>query len=1623
MKKILGGLLSTCMLVSLGQLATAAAPPMSAYTAYPPFINQTAPPLVMLAMSKDQKMFFKAYNDIMDLDSDGSIDTTYKDTINYYGYFDSNKCYSYNSGSNRFEPAAAGTGANLHFCDGTKWSGNFMNWATMARIDVVRKVLYGGLRVVDTGGAGATTVLQRTVLPQDNHSWVKAYNGPNIGQLTPNAWASISVCNFNSSGTSTTLPVVWVMNGYFPYAASTEVRQCTNQFNGGPALVADYNYRAQVQVCVTGMLEANCERYFNSGTSIVTHKPVGLIQRQGLNTQGTDDQSDDTILMKFAMMTGSHAKNFTGGVLRSNVVDVNNEINVSDGTIKAATSKIIKNIDNFRMLGYNYATGYYNLGGNEGTCTTSTPTDGACKSWGNPIAEVLYEAIRYVQGLTSPTSQYQASPADHTGSPLTVEGSWVDPYTVCPYCSKPYVLLFSDAFPTFDSDHLPGSYWPSAISTSSTPSVQTLIANSGINALEGIGNVFIGQSLGTYDKACTSKAGNFASIRGLCIEDPNKFGSYYSAGLAWYAKTTDLRGPLGLDATNSVKQSITTYSVAMSTPFPVLEFMVGTNKVQLVPIFHDGCPAATGWAGCTSVGQYGDDTKGSLADFKYCDNDADWTTEQGAPNNFTSCFDILWDDSEYGQDFDLDIRYRIYVKTTGTDITVRTKGLYSNSGHTNYAGFFITGVSGTGDYLEIRCGGGLAGGTDCDVASTGNETAVTTRTFTPAGAPAQFLKDPLWYAAKYGGFTDKDGNNQPNLPEEWDQDANGLPDTYFYAANPLQLESKLAAAFASILNQASSGTAASVLASSFTGDGSTYQSFFFPTQFEGTREIKWTGYLQSLFVDAYGNFREDTNQDGKLTYAQDDIVVTRFDVASSQTKVDRYKDIAPADGVADTTVPYQTVNLIDLKTIWEAGKALAKTTSASRNIWTWIDVDGDGSVDSSEFIPFTTAKAPELKPFLRADPTGLYTSSNLIDFIRGTHINGLRDRRLTVDGTLEVWKLGDPIYSTAVIVGAPSARFDIIYGDAGYAQFYKMYRTRRQIAYMGANDGMLHAFDGGFYHISNGTHNGCFTLNPTDDCNTQTSVALGKEKWAFIPQELLPHLRWLAQPDYTHVYYVDLKPRTVDVRVFCEPAGSATPPGCVAGQTGVSHPGGWGTVILGGFRMGGSCKNCSATQGAPMTYTADFDNNPGTSDTERSFYSAYFALDVTDPDSPPKLLWTFTDDNLGFSTSIPSVARVLPSTDPKNSSANEKWFALFGSGPTNYDAGSSQPSRLYAVDMATGNLETVFSVGSWNAFMGDIVTVDYNLDFRVDVAYMGRVLTNTSPNWGKLYRLTTDCLAATGPTGSCPTTSDQWGIDQSGNRIPTEVLATFTDAGGATRTLGPPPFAPSVVMDDSYKMWLFMGTGRYFSNADKTDNSPQYLVGVKDSVLTGGCTQSSSSNCHNDDLADVTGVTVCAVGIGSCTTANQVSGITGVSTYSSLIALVKSKEGFVRILPTGERTTARSTVFGGIAFFPVFVPNSDICVASGTGYLYALYYLTGGPYSTPIAGTTAAGANQNINDKLGGAQGVGAQASVQVIKSGTGGSEKTKVCQTTSTGAQACGTTTPAQSTTSRYIAWINQRD
>ena len=154
-------------------------------------VSNSAMPRVMLAMSRDHQLYIKAYTDYSDLDKDGILDTTYNDSVDYYGYFDSNKCYTYSS--NMFQPSTLATGNHSHQCS-SQWSGNFLNWATMTRMDIIRKVLYGGYRYLDT----TATILERTLIPYDVHSFAKVFSTATTAQMqqvTPYAQTTISICN------------------------------------------------------------------------------------------------------------------------------------------------------------------------------------------------------------------------------------------------------------------------------------------------------------------------------------------------------------------------------------------------------------------------------------------------------------------------------------------------------------------------------------------------------------------------------------------------------------------------------------------------------------------------------------------------------------------------------------------------------------------------------------------------------------------------------------------------------------------------------------------------------------------------------------------------------------------------------------------------------------------------------------------------------------------------------------------------------------------------------------------------------------------------------------------------------------------------------------------------------------------------------------------------------------------------------------------------------------------------------------------------------------------------------------------------------------------------------------
>ena len=229
-------------------------------------------------------------------------------------------------------------------------------------------------------------------------------------------------------------------------------------------------------------------------------------------------------------------------------------------------------------------------------------------------------------------------------------------------------------------------------------------------------------------------------------------------------------------------------------------------------------------------------------------------------------FRINFEDVEQGADHDMDAIVFYEYQVVGDTVTVTVDSEYAAGSIIQHMGYIISGTTADGTYLVVRDVDTAEGsdvnyyldtpqhvGADLPLTSTVSFTVGTT-------TGASLLQNPLWYAAKWGGFEDINNNNLPDDPNEWDKDNDGVPDNYFYVQNPLRLEEQLNKSFSAILRKAASGSAVSVLATKGEGEGTLIQAYFKPkiTDETGLHDITWAGYLQCLWVDAYGNIREDT---------------------------------------------------------------------------------------------------------------------------------------------------------------------------------------------------------------------------------------------------------------------------------------------------------------------------------------------------------------------------------------------------------------------------------------------------------------------------------------------------------------------------------------------------------------------------------------------------------------------------------------------------------------------------------------------------------------------------------------------------------------------------------------------
>lgn len=695
--------------------------------------------------------------------------------------------------------------------------------------------------------------------------------------------------------------------------------------------------------------------------------------------------------------------------------------------------------------------------------------------------------------------------------------------------------------------------------------------------------------------------------------------------------------------------------------------------------------------------------------------------------------------------------------------------------------------------------------------------------------------------AKDGGFDDKNGDNIPQ-PEEYDEDGDSIPDHYYDAKDGHDIEEAIMKIIMDIMAKVSSSSGVSVITTGTKAGGTTVQAQFYPRRgFPTGEDLEWIGTCHSLWLDPFGWLREDNVADATLHLQNDYVITMEWDAGEANVMITRYKDVY---GNGDSLVPVDTVPVEELMPVWDAGKWLWDHSSNDRTIWTFVNGNKED---------FVRSNASLLRPYL-----GVATDSSadtIIQYIRGTDFTGLRAR--TADN--KVWKLGDVISSGAVAVQSAIERYDFIYGDESYIAYYDSCKHRRQAVYVGANDGMLHCFNGGIPVELPGKLTP-LKLDPA-------GYDLGEELWAYIPYNLLPHLRWLQNPLYCHVYYVDLKTYVTDARIF-------TP-------NPVLHPEGWGTILIGGMRLGG------------MKIVNEVD----------TCYSAYFAMDVTDP-LDPVLMWEFTDPNIGdigLTACYSTVAKV-----------DSTWYLVFGSGPHTCGGESSQNAKVYVLDLKTGNVLKTWTLPDPQSFVTNIFAADWGMDYSVDRIYFGDCYPTGGGSWGgKIYRILTGDSLGNNPDPD----PNQWKL--------TEVF----DMGRSITAEG------SIATDDYNHLWLYWGSGRFFSEIDEIDYTPQRYIGIREDT-TRATTVAG--------LFDVTDVHV--------DTNEVVYYATGdTSGFDALIDTINTIGGWWREFEgQGERNLTTTLVFGGATLFTTFLPTGDICSYGGHGNLYALYYRTGTAYTDPF---------------------------------------------------------------------------
>ena len=300
---------------------------------------------------------------------------------------------------------------------------------------------------------------------------------------------------------------------------------------------------------------------------------------------------------------------------------------------------------------------------------------------------------------------------------------------------------------------------------------------------------------------------------------------------------------------------------------------------------------------------------------------------------------------------------------------------------------------------------------------------------------------------------------------------------FLSASDPNQLAASMSAAIADI--DARSGSAAAV---SFNSTSLQSDTMIFQAVFDSAR---WSGNLNAIPID----------EDGVIGA----IAWTATDGSGSDSN-----GLDERNHVLRTFFTYNGTAGVDLT--W------ANLTAAQKNDF---KTNPNGSVANN-------ATGMARMGFIKGDRACevSYTGPFACSYNDGTNTyttKAFRDRAS---------RLGDIVHSSPLFVGAPSTPYPDNIESAAYSTFVNSSaKTRREVVYVGANDGMLHAFDA----ENNGRE--LFTYVP--NLLFSTAGGLG--------------LHYLSDTTYLHKWYVDLSATAADVYLGSQ----------------------WKTLLIGGLRGGG----------------------------------------------------------------------------------------------------------------------------------------------------------------------------------------------------------------------------------------------------------------------------------------------------------------------------------------------------------------------------------------------------------------------------------------------------------------------